>query len=285
MDRLVLPDQMTAAQLAQLKDAVEKEEARRHLLPFIMRLKADYVPSEHHWLLCEIMELVEAGVISRLITEMPPRHGKSQIVSVMYPAWYLGKHPGNQVISLSYSSDLANDFSRAARDLFKGDRWPFPGVRLSDSAYKVERWYTNQGGVFTAGGRSSSITGRGAHHLGIDDPYANREEATSPAISEEIWSKFTSAARTRLMPGATVSVTQTRWTDDDLAGRLQKPTQEGAGQWFVLKLPALSDGPEVTASVTIPDDLARHASIPDGTALDMHELVGRLRAAGGVDAR
>ena len=277
---IALPDNLTAAQLAQLKDAVEAEEARRHLLPFIKRMKEDYQPGPHHWLLCELMELMDAGVIRRLITEMPPRHGKSAIVSHFYPAWYLGRHPERQFIGISYGQPLANDFSRWARDCFKHEKWPFD-AKLHDSAYAVERWMTSKGGVYTAAGRQASITGRGAHHLNVDDPYKDREEAMSDLIKEEVWSKFTGVARTRMMPGGTIALTQTRWTDDDVAGRLQKQAGEGAGQWFCVKLPALHEAAEVWADVTVPDDLAREAGIKQGEGISMHELVGRLHALKG----
>ncbi len=126
-----------------------------------------WVPSRHHILLSRVLEKVEAGKIKRLIVNMPPRHGKSELVSKIFPAWYLGRNPNRNVILAAHTAELAMDFSRGAREYIRelgGFLW---GIRLSRESQAVQRWEFQRplkGGLIAAG-VGGPITGRGAHCL------------------------------------------------------------------------------------------------------------------------
>lgn len=184
---------------------------------------------------------VERGEIDRLIITMPPRHGKTELASIRFPAWYLGRNPDKRIIAASYAAGLAYRISRQARNVVGGQGWPFP-QRLADDLAQVQQWdLAGQRGGYIAAGAGGAITGSGAHLLLIDDPIKNQEDADSAAMRDKLWEWYTSTAYTRLEEGGAVAVIQTRWHAADLAGRLLAAQAQGGDQWTVLHLPALAD--------------------------------------------
>ena len=215
---------------------------RDNLIDFIQRTKADYKVAPHHKLIASYLEAVERGEIDRLMIFTPPRHGKSEIVSRRFPAWYLGRNPNKQIIAASYNSDLAGDFGRDVRNLVADEIYHnIFGVSLRQDSKAADRWNTQNGGAYIAAGVGSGITGRGAHVGVIDDPIKDRKEAESLTVRNNIWHWYTSTFYTRLMPGAAVILMMTRWHEDDLAGRLIKAMSTGGDQWVILSLPAIAE--------------------------------------------
>ena len=170
---------------------------------------------------------------------MPPRHGKSELASKRFPAWCLGRDPRRQIIAASYNSDLANDFGRNVRNIVGSPEFTevFNGVSLATDSAAANRMNTNKGGAYVAAGVGTAITGRGANIALIDDPLKDREEADSQRRRDLVWDWYRSTLFTRLMPNGAVVLIQTRWHEDDLAGRLLEAEGD---QWEVLDLPAIS---------------------------------------------
>lgn len=189
--------------------------------------------------MAEQLERVARGECKRLMVFMPPRHGKSQLTSIQFPAWFIGNYPEREIICASYAQELAAHFGREVRNLVSdpefGDTF---GVSLAPDSAAKHRWNTSAGGSYVAAGVGGAITGRGAHLLVIDDPVKNREDADSETYREKVWDWYRSTAFTRLMPNGAVVLVMTRWHDDDLAGRLLE--QEG-DQWEVVTLKAIGD--------------------------------------------
>lgn len=175
---------------------------------------------------------------------MPPRHGKSELASRRFPAWYLARNPGKQIIASSYNSDLAGDFGREVRNIVAGDEYArlFPDTALAQDSKAANRWHTDKGGMYVAAGVGTAITGRGADIALIDDPFKDRMEADSEITRQRVWDWYTSTLYTRLMPGGAIVLINTRWHDDDLSGRLLAQMEEGGEKWEVLSLPALNEG-------------------------------------------
>lgn len=194
-------------------------------------------------MIAEALEEVERGENDRLMIFMPPRHGKSELASKRFPAWCLGRNPKRQIIAASYNSDLANDFGRNVRNIVAEPefRQVFPDVALAPDSQAANRMNTNHGGAYVAAGVGTAVTGRGAHIALIDDPFKDREEADSERRRELVWDWYRSTLYTRLMPGGAIVLIQTRWHEDDLAGRI---LEQEADQWKVLELPAISDAGE-----------------------------------------
>lgn len=201
-----------------------------------------YEPANHHRLLCEKLEAVERGECRRLMVFMPPRHGKSELVSRRFPAWFIGRNPRKEIISASYGATLAVDFGRDVKNTLETSEFKvlFPDVRLAADSQSKIRWHTSHGGGYVTAGVDTAITGRGADILNIDDPVKNREEAESSTRRETVWAWYRSAAYTRLMPGGSVILTMTRWHEDDLAGRLLEQAEKEGDKWEIISLPAIS---------------------------------------------
>jgi predicted phage terminase large subunit-like protein len=120
----------------------------------------------------------------------------------------------------------------------------FPGVSLAIDSKSAGRWNTNLGGEYFACGIGSSIAGRGADLLLVDDPHSEQDVLNGNFdVFEKAYQWFTYGARTRLMPGGRVAVVQTRWHMDDLTGRLVRDMTQNAGadQYEVVEFPAIMD--------------------------------------------
>jgi len=202
-----------------------------------------------------MLEAVERGDITRLIVVMPPRHGKSEMISVRLPCYYLAKHPGEAVVQAGYSESISLLHSRHARDVFisSGMRMLFPFLQyrpekpgqetILPEKQAAHEWGTKQGGSYYAVGVGGGLTGRG-YDLGIiDDPVKDAEEADSQVIRDKVWEWYTQVFRTRAQPGARIIIVMTRWHRNDLVGRLLKQAQDDptTDKWEVLHLKAIED--------------------------------------------
>lgn len=166
---------------------------------------------------------------------MPPRHSKSETVTVRYIAWRMIRDPKMNVILGSYNQRLANRFSRKVRRLV-GDH-----IALSKERKAADEWETQDGGSLCSVGVGAGVTGFGANLIVIDDPVKNRSEAESKAHRENTWDWFNDDIYTRLEPNAAIILIQTRWHEDDLAGRLLNDMKNGGEQWEVVSLPAIAE--------------------------------------------
>ena len=223
-------------------ELARRELARRHLIDFIRYTFSGYEAALHHTLIADHLEAVECGKLDRLMITMPPRHGKSELASRRFPAWFLGRNPDKSIIAASYNSDLASDFGREVRNIVAEPEYrAIFRTDLASDSRAANRWNTTDGGSYVAAGVGTAVTGRGADILLIDDPLKDREEADSEIRRKRIWDWYTSTAYTRLAPGGRIVVIQTRWHEDDLSGRLLEAMKEGGDQWTLLSLPALDD--------------------------------------------
>lgn len=181
------------------------------------------------------LDRVTRGECRRLMIACPPRHGKSAQVTVRYPVWRLERKPTLRIIVGSYSSGLAETFSRQARRIAESR------LRLAADRAAAEDWDTASGGGMRAVGVGAGVTGHGAHVVVVDDPVKNREEAESEAYRERVWNWYKDDLYTRLEPGGAVILIATRWHEDDLPGRLLAEMENGGERWEVLNLPALAE--------------------------------------------
>src|SRR3990167_1354896 len=215
------------------------QAGRYSLADFSIITNSKYKPTWLHEEVENKLEAVEKGEIKRLMLFLPPRHGKSQLASINFPAWYLGRNPDKEIITASYSGDLAQDFGSKTRELIGGDtnyRYIFPGITLKEDEKAKAKWRTNKGGSYTSVGVGGGATGKGAHCLIIDDPIKNQEEANSETYRNKVWNWYISTAYTRLEKNGAIIIILTRWHLDDLAGRLLKAQAEGGERWEDVKI-------------------------------------------------
>src|SRR6185312_6278773 len=112
------------------------------------------------------------------------------------------------------------------------------GIELAGDSQAAGRWALKQGGEYYAAGFGVGIAGFRADLAIIDDPIRSREDADSETIRDKVWDWYKSDLSTRLKPGGRLIVIQTRWHEDDLAGRLLEEMQRGGDHWDVVSLPA-----------------------------------------------
>lgn len=136
---------------------------RQTLRNFSILTDRNYRPAWLHDEIAEKLEAVERGEIKRLIIEVPPRHGKTQLATINFPAWYLGRHPDKEIIVSAYSEGLAQDFGAKTRDIVSSPEYQsiFPGVGLKSDTQSKVKWATDDGGSYTSVGIGGSLTGRG----------------------------------------------------------------------------------------------------------------------------
>ena len=225
----------------QLNKLEKKTKIQESVLEYAKFQMPDYQTPQHIQLLADKLEAVERGKVKRLAIFMPPRHGKSQLTSQFFPAWFLGRNPDKYVIATTYAQDLADDFGRSVRNQIQDEDFQniFENCNLSRDSSSVRRFHTTGGGVYYAVGAGGAITGRGAHLLLIDDPIKGREDADSEAMRSNLTDWYRSTAYSRLQPGGAIILIQTRWHEDDLAGWILRETTHEP--WEIVELPAILD--------------------------------------------
>jgi hypothetical protein len=232
--------------------------ARDSLLAFTEHTFPGYRADAAHALLAAALDEVVAGEAGRLMVVAPPQHGKSELASVRLPAYWLGRRPDEPVILASYGASLAHTKSRQARRVVESAefRQVFPGVATRRDRRAVEHWeIAGRRGGLLAVGVGGPVTGHGAMLGIIDDPFENWEQAQSQTIRDTVWEWWRTTFRTRIWEGGAVVLIQTRWHEDDLAGRL---LQDQPGQWKILRLPALAETQDER------DDNDRRLGLPGG---------------------
>jgi predicted phage terminase large subunit-like protein len=183
----------------------------------------------------------------RIIVSLPPRHGKSYLISHHFPAFYLGVFPEHNFILVSNEADFAADFGARSQEVMTRMGPSLFGVEVDPRTTAASRWNVRRrgtqrilGGMRTVGA-GGPLVGRGAHCLVIDDVIKNSEEAESPTTRQKMWDWFITTARTRLEPGGIIIIVNTRWHEDDLVGRLLDWAAQGREHWDYLRLPALAE--------------------------------------------
>lgn len=171
---------------------------------------------------------------------MPPGSAKSTYASILFPAWYLARHPRDVVLAVSHTAELAERFGRRVRGVVT-DHEATLGYGISAESRAAGRWETDAGGEYYAAGVGGSITGRRADLVLIDDPVRSREDADSATQSQRVWDWYRSDLVTRIKPGGRQVLIMTRWHEDDLGGRLERDAEAGGPEWEIIRLPMAAE--------------------------------------------
>lgn len=214
------------------KELLTRRSIRRSLTEFA-RL-CGFEPASHHRLLIDALEAVERGDYPRLAVFMPPGSAKSTYSSVLFAAWLIAKQNAN-VLAASHTTELAEKWGRRVRNLIS-EHSLILGASLSADSQAAGRWSLASGAEYYAAGVGTGIAGFRAKYGLIDDPIRSRQDADSELIRDRIWDWYINDFRTRLVPGAREVLIQTRWHEDDLAGRALQHND-----WKVISLPAIAE--------------------------------------------
>jgi predicted phage terminase large subunit-like protein len=236
-----------------LRKQARIESARKSLLNFTRYTFPGYEANWHHIALCGVLDRFVAGELPRLIVLMPPRHGKSELVSRRLPAYIFGKKPDARVIAASHGADLAHHMNRDVQRIIDTREYAdlFPDIKLfgrgmsgnwlrNNDTFEI----VNQKGVYNCAGAAGGIVGKGFDYGIIDDPIKNRLDANSPAKRKAILDWFKSTFYTRQEKNANILITMTPWHPSDLIGSLLKLARDNpdADQWTVIRFPAVAEG-------------------------------------------
>jgi len=178
---------------------------------------------------------------NRLMIFMPPQHGKSELAFRTFPAWHLMQNPGDKIVCASYGESLSKKAGFSNRELIR-EFGSLRGIRLPPEDQSVTDWRIDgHRGSLRSVGVGGGLTGNPADLIIIDDPFKDYEEALSPTMRQKVWDWYTTVALTRLSERGRIVLIQTRWHDDDLAGRLIKQMQDPeADQWQIISMPAIN---------------------------------------------
>jgi predicted phage terminase large subunit-like protein len=244
-----------------------RTKGKDDFLSFIKHVYPGYKVGPHHHKLAKIFEDIANGVKKRVIVNIAPRHGKSEMISYLAPAWFLGKYPQKKVIMASHTADLAVNFGRRVRNLVGSDLYRdiFPQVELQADSKSASRWGTNFNGEYFAIGVGGALAGRGADLFIIDDPHSEQEAKQGRSdVFEPAWEWFQSGPIQRLMPGGAIIVVMTRWSKLDLTGKIidHMMKNDDSDEWEVVEFPAiLNDKPLWPEFWTLEELLAKKAGM------------------------
>jgi predicted phage terminase large subunit-like protein len=238
--------QKVLALLKQQESFLNQEVSQMSFLEFIKHVYPGYKVGPHHLKLIEIFEAIARGEKKRVIVNIAPRHGKSELISYLAPAWFLGKFPAKKIIMGSHTADLAVNFGRRVRNLVGSEAYKdiFPQIELQSDSKSASRWGTNFNGEYFAIGVGGALAGRGADLFIIDDPHSEQEAKTGrPDVFLPAWEWFQSGPLQRLMPGGAIIVVMTRWSKLDLTGQIvsQMERSDEVDRWEVVEFPAIKD--------------------------------------------
>jgi len=213
------------------------EYAHKSLLAYCHMVSPEFISADHHRLIAKHLQQTLTKP-KRLIVSMPPRHGKSFLITEHFPTWFLGREPSKNVISASYGQDLANDFGRKVRNRMESETYgSIFDTRVAKDSHSKKRFDTTDGGSYFAVGKGGPITGRGGDVIIVDDLIKSDQEARSETYRQGIYSWWKETLYTRMMPGASIIVVATRWHEEDLTGWLLNNSKQ---DWEHLCLPAIS---------------------------------------------
>lgn len=218
---------------------------------FKQQTKRKFIVGEHHKAVCDALDEVLAGKVTKLIINIAPRYGKTELAVKNFIAEGLAINPAARFIHLSYSSTLAMDNSVAIKDIINSDAYKrlFP-ARIKYGSDTKNRWDTEQGGGVYATSTLGQITGFGAglvenetaskQSFGgaiiIDDPI-KPEDALSDVVRERVNRRFETTIRNRVNSRNTpIIIIMQRLHERDLCGYLQNIEPD---EWKVVSLPCV----------------------------------------------
>lgn len=212
-------------------------------------LSTKFVAKPHHRIMAKLAHAMVEGTMPKILLSMPPRHGKTWVMTTMFSAWWHGRSPHTDIITATYNATFAEgDFSNAYKAITTSQRFQqvFPDFVFDADQNASDHRATVNGGNAYFVGRRTSMTGRGGDLIIVDDPFKDDKEARLQTSRDDIWSWFTKTLYTRRHTDkAPIILTATRWVSDDIIGRISDPAnvyynEEFAEDWHVVNIPALA---------------------------------------------
>jgi predicted phage terminase large subunit-like protein len=201
----------------------------------------------HLKLFCQELQKLEKNTSKKakdkLQLFLPPGSMKT-LTLCLFVAWVLGRHPNWYIIHVGHSVKFAEEnYGQRIRDLIKTPEYNniFPETIIRHDSKSRGSWKLTSGGTYLAAGAGSAIAGRRAH-ISICDDVVSEQTADSKIERGNINSWYVPGLRTRLLPGGSEVIVNTRWHLDDLSGFITKQDEDGGSiPWRIIKVPAIID--------------------------------------------
>jgi predicted phage terminase large subunit-like protein len=199
-----------------------------------------FEPARHHRLIIAEIEAFLQSDDEVLLLFAPPGSAKSTYVSVLFPPWYLASRPQNSILFATHSVEFAERWGRRVRNDISIDPETL-GIRLSPDNQAAARWALTTGGEYYGVGAGTGISGFRAD-LGLgDDFFGSREDAYSETVRRKRWDWYVDDFSARLKPGAKRILMNTRWHEEDVAGRVLEQIRRGEVKGRVVSIPAIAE--------------------------------------------
>ena len=241
-----------------LRNALRLQICRQCFGAFVQHVQPGYLMGWVHERICAELDRFLQDVVEqkspRLMLTMPPRHGKSTLASRCFPAYVLGRYPDMSIIAASYSADLASRMNRDVQRIMEDEPYAelFPATKLARigerGAVRTSDIFEVVGhkGVYRSAGVGGGLTGMGCQIAVLDDVIKDRASADSATVLQSVFDWYTSTLYTRLAPGGGIIIMNTRWSTQDLSGRLLEAQAKGEGDtWRVVNFPAVAEVDEL----------------------------------------
>lgn len=222
------------------KELIKRRSVRRSLTEWA-RYKG-FEPGPHHALIIKVLEAFVFGdEYDVLLLHAPPGSAKSTYLSVLFPSWYLANFPKNNILFATHSGEFAQRWGRRVRNDIVNDGLIL-GIDMSSDNAASDRWALQQGGEYYGVGAGVGISGFRAD-LGIcDDLFGNREDAWSEIVRKKRWDWYVDDFGHRTKPNAKRVLMNTRWHEEDVAGRVIEQIKSGTVRGKVIDIPAIAEG-------------------------------------------
>ena len=199
-----------------------------------------FEPAPHHQLFIREIEAFLESNDEVLLLFAPPGSAKSTYVSVLLPSWYLANHPTHSILAATHNVEFAERWGRRVRNDIAVDSKVL-GISLSEDSKAAARWSLTAGGEYYGVGAGVGISGFRAN-LGVgDDLFGSREDAYSETVRQKRWDWYVDDFSARLKPGAKRILMNTRWHEEDVAGRVLEQIERKEIKGRVISIPAIAE--------------------------------------------
>ena len=203
-----------------------------------------FEPAAHHQLIIDEIEAFLESDDEVLLLFAPPGSAKSTYVSVLLPSWYLARYPRNSILAATHSVEFAQRWGRRVRNDIALDKLVL-GIEPDQANQASDRWALTTGGEYYGVGAGVGIAGFRAD-LGLgDDFFGSREDAYSETIRRKRWDWYVDDFSARLKPNAKRILMNTRWHEEDVAGRVLAQIEAGTVRGRVISISAIAEAGDV----------------------------------------
>jgi hypothetical protein len=224
--------------VAAAEELLKRRTTRRSLAEWARH--KGFGPAKHHQLIISEMEAFLASDDEVLLLFAPPGSAKSTYVSILLPSWYLANNPTHSILAATHNVEFAERWGRRIRNDIAADA-NMLGLALSDDSKAAARWCLESGGEYYGVGAGTGISGFRAN-LGVgDDLFGSREDAYSETVRQKRWDWYQDDFSARLKPGAKRILMNTRWHEEDIAGRVLEQIERKEIKGRVISISAVAE--------------------------------------------